>query len=311
MVGCSGNSGRQTSLPDVNSTNLACHLIQHMMGETCVPNHPKRVVTLSTENLSNVLVLGIKPIGSATPFDTAENFPSYLQSKTEEIKLLGNEEQPSIEAIALIKPDIIIGLRSHEAIYPMLSKIAPTVLYDWQSDETWRSQFSFVTEVLGRQKAAQQAWDRYYQRIDELKLALGVGTASPKENRYQNKTFSFVYYYFDRLGSDAKNSFAGSILSDVGLQRPPSQDVIVPYGIIEYSEEKLEEIDGDFLFLAAFSKADEDRLQRLLRKPLFNRLKAVQQNHVYFVDKYTWVGWNLFAADAVINDLFKYLVNQP
>jgi ABC-type Fe3+-hydroxamate transport system substrate-binding protein len=30
---------------------------------------------------------------------------------------------------------------------------------------------------------------------------------------------------------------------------------------------------------------------------------------VYFVDQSIWAGWNLLAADAVIDDLFKYLAN--
>ncbi|WP_196797483.1 ABC transporter substrate-binding protein [Gloeocapsa sp. PCC 7428] len=301
-VSCGNNQAQQTASFDAKSSDSSCRIIQHAMGEICVPKNPKRVVTLSTENLSNAIVLGIKPVGSATSFDTT--LPSYLQGKTEGMTTIGTDEQPSIEAIALLKPDLIIGVKSpHEAIYPLLSKIAPTALYDWQSDETWRDQFSFVAEVLGRREAAQQAWTRYYQRIEDLKLALG--------NKYQNKTISFVYYYFGRLGSDTKNSFIGSILSDVGLKRPPSQAVIAPYGSIEYSEEKLEQIDGDFLFLTAFSDNDEESLKRLLQKPLFKQLKAVQQNHVYFVDKLTWVGWNLFAADAVIDDLYKYLVNTP
>lgn len=113
------------------------------------------------------------------------------------------------------------------------------------------------------------------------------------------------------MGSDVKNSLAGSILNDIGLKRPPSQDIVVPYGSVQYSEEKLEQINSDFLFLTALSDNDEQSLKQLLQKPLFRQLKAVQQNHVYFVDKLTWIGWNLFAADAVIDDLFKYLVNTP
>jgi len=301
-VSCRGNLDRQTPLPAANSTDVSCRTVPHLMGETCVPTHPEHVVTLSTTSLANALVLGVKPIGSATPFDSTEKFPSYLQSKIEGIKPLGTEEQPSIEAIALIKPDVIIGWRSHEAIYSQLSNIAPTVLYDWQSDETWRDQFSFETEALSRQEAAEQAWDRYNQRIEELKRALG--------NRYQNKTFSFIFFYFGRLGSDIKNSFAGSILNDVGLQRPPSQDVVVPYGSIDFSEELLEKADGDFLFVTTFTDNDEENLQQLLQKPLWRQLKAVQQNHVYFVNSHTWIGWNLLAADAVIDDLFTYLVNN-
>jgi iron complex transport system substrate-binding protein len=73
----------------------------------------------------------------------------------------------------------------------------------------------------------------------------------------------------------------------------------------------LEKADGDFLFVTTFTDSDKENLQQLLQKPLWKQLRAVQQNHVYFVDKNTWVGWNLLAAAAVIDDLFKYLVNTP
>ncbi|NJK48121.1 iron-siderophore ABC transporter substrate-binding protein [Candidatus Gracilibacteria bacterium] len=247
-------------------------------------------------------MLGVHPIGSATDYQIDE-FPSYLTDKIDGLENIGNSEQPNLERLLLLKPDLILGLnRPHGSVYPLLSKIAPTALYDWKSDETWQDQFNFVADVLGKQEAAQKAWDRYYQRIEELKLALG--------DRYQNKTISFVYYYYGRLGSETKNSFIGSILNDVGLQRPPSQDVVVPYGSIDFSEEALEKADGDFLFVTTFTDNDEKNLQQLLQKPLWKQLKAVRQNRVYFVDNFTWVGWNLFAADAAIDDLFKYLVSR-
>lgn len=70
-------------------------------------------------------------------------------------------------------------------------------------------------------------------------------------------------------------------------------------------------IDGDIMFVLANRKEDKEAFEKILQKPLGKRLKAVQPGHVYFVDNLSWTGSNLLAADAVINDLYKYLVNIP
>jgi ABC-type Fe3+-hydroxamate transport system substrate-binding protein len=56
--------------------------------------------------------------------------------------------------------------------------------------------------------------------------------------------------------------------------------------------------------------APDTALARLKADPLWSRLKAVQQNHVYEVPGY-WIGFEPIAANAVVNDLFKYLVDTP
>jgi ABC-type Fe3+-hydroxamate transport system substrate-binding protein len=58
-------------------------------------------------------------------------------------------------------------------------------------------------------------------------------------------------------------------------------------------------------------KDDRQSLEKILQKPLDQSLKAAQNGHIYYVDTLTWVGSNLLAADAVIDDLYKYLVKTP
>ncbi|MES1026681.1 ABC transporter substrate-binding protein [Gloeocapsa sp. BRSZ] len=109
-----------------------------------------------------------------------------------------------------------------------------------------------------------------------------------------------------------KNSFPGSILNDLGLQRPKTQNISAPNGAIYYiPEERLDQVDGDVLFFFAYGKQDKEIFERLKQKPLWKKLKAVQQGQIYLVDGYTWTGSNLLAANAVIDDLYKYLFNTP
>ncbi|MCG6134591.1 MAG: iron-siderophore ABC transporter substrate-binding protein [Nostoc sp. LLA-1] len=298
ITGCSRHTVQNT----VSATNLAsanCRIIQHTMGTTCVPSNPQRVVTFSLPTLGNALTLGVKPLGSTYIDMLGEN--TYLEGKVDGIQSLGISA-PNLEKILLLKPDIIIGWDAESQFYPLLSKIAPTVLFNWQN-KTWRDLFDFVTLVLGKQEAAEQAWKYYYQRVEKLKAALG--------NRYQNQEISLVFLAPGVIFSEGKNSFPDSILKDAGLQRPKSQDVIVPFTQIYFSLEELEKVDGDILFVGTLTDDDQKFIEELKQKPLWKKLRAVQQNHVYSMDYLTWRAGNLLAADAVIDDLFKYLVNTP
>lgn len=288
---------------DISSPERAipkCRVVQHIFGEACVPDDPQRIVTLSIPTLGHALSLGVQPIGST--YINGNFFLPYLENKLTGIEVLGGD-RPNLERLLTLKPDLIVGLDWEEAIYPLLSEIAPTVLDDWGGTENWRDHFSFVAEVLGKQTEAQQSWDRYYQRIEKLKEALG--------DRYKNKTISLVFLAPGVIFSEAKGSFPDSILKDVGLQRPASQDVIVPFTQLQFSEEELDKADGDILLVGGLTKDDKDTLEKLKRKSLWQQLRAVQQNRVYVVDYMTWRGGNLLAADAVIDDLFQYLVDTP
>jgi len=89
--------------------SINCHVVQHAMGQVCVPNDPKRIVVLDGFTLSHALLLGSKPIGSTTLSLLGSQFPVYLQDKTDGIESIGTEEQPSLEKILSLKPDLIIG----------------------------------------------------------------------------------------------------------------------------------------------------------------------------------------------------------
>lgn len=283
---------------------INCHEVQHASGKTCVPNNPQRLVTLSLPTLANALLLGIQPVGSTNQNVEEYTFPEYLKHKAKEIESLGGNGQPNIEKTTLLKPDLVLGWQVSSGSYSLLSKIAPTVLYDWQGTGTWREYFNFMAKVLNREEVARKTWDDYYNRVEKLKAALG--------DKYENKEISFVYFCCDGFGSQALNSFSGSILEDIGLQRPESQAITsLPYGEIKFSEEDIPKADGDVLFVAAYFKSDRAYLNQIMEKPLWGKLRAVQQNRVYVVDAEIWRGGNLIAANALLDDLYKYLVNIP
>ncbi|NEQ18596.1 MAG: ABC transporter substrate-binding protein [Microcoleus sp. SIO2G3] len=72
--------GRNTNYTTKQSEQAAsaCRVVQHLAGETCVPNNPKRVVTIGPMTLGNALILGLKPVASTSWFPE-ELTSTYLE----------------------------------------------------------------------------------------------------------------------------------------------------------------------------------------------------------------------------------------
>ena len=301
-VACSlSNSDNPESF--VQSANN-CRIVKHSMGETCIPQNPKRVVTIFHGILGNALSLGVKPIASSV-LDMQNPFPAYLKNQVDGIEQLGYQYEPNLERILKLKPDLILVWENIQAIYPLLAKISPTAVVPWRGSVAWREHIEFVAKALGKEKEVQQGWKHYYQRVNELKVALGT--------QYQDKEIS-VFSPTSQWGFfvDAKNSFSGSILNDLGLKRPKLQDVNISSGYITFtSEEELEIINGDIMFVTVDREEDRKAFEKIIQKPLGKKLKAVQQGHVYYVNGLPWLSSNFLAADVVLDDIEKYLVNTP
>ncbi|WP_202924897.1 iron-siderophore ABC transporter substrate-binding protein [Myxacorys almedinensis] len=312
VTACNSSKMQLSNISKEHAANISipCQVVKHSMGEACVPNEPKRVVVLSHYGLlSHALTLGVKPIGSNA--NTLEDLKgdylreqSFLGEKIEGIQQVGLPDNPNLEKISLLKPDLILAWAALKPVYPLLSQIAPTVLIPFNMPD-WKDQFNLVAEILGKESEAQQVWEQYYQRVEELKAALG--------DLYENRTISVASTSPSNNYVLVKNSFAGSILNDVGLQRPAVQDVIKPGGgIYNISEERLDILDGDILFLLyTYDWGEMETYQRLKKKPIWKQLKAVKNNQVFLVDFWTWIWSDPSAANAVIDDLYKYLVDTP
>jgi iron complex transport system substrate-binding protein len=177
------------------------------------------------------------------------------------------------------------------------------VLSNWYVGTHWQENTKFISNVLGKEAMAEEAWNHYYGRARELRSLLA--------EKYQGKEISVVDIYGSAIYPHTRNSFSGTILSDLQLQRPAAQDVVAEFGYITVSKEELQQIDGDILFIMIGNSDDEKFLENLKRQPLWRQLRAAQTDRIYVVRNYIWWGGNLLAANLVLNDLEKYLINTP
>lgn len=306
VVAC-GNNSPKTTLVSSSLPASEYRVVNHAMGATKVPLNPQRIVTLDGSAIENVLALGSKPVGTVLN-GSLEEQPAFLRENLADTTFVGSFEQPNLERILALKPDLILGDQGiSENIYPQLSQIAPTVLAQYKGSDRWKQMLQIHAAALGKSEAAEQIINKYYARLAQFKAQMG--------DRLPETEVSVARIYPQGIGLYQKESFSGSILADAGLPRPESQRQEVVQQQI--SKERILDADGDVIFLWSYSddyRGDpQDRQtieQKLKADLLWLKLKAVQQGKVYEVPDY-WIGFGPLAADAVVNDLFKYLVNTP
>lgn len=294
IVGCQNKSVRQP----IDSQLADCREVQHALGEVCVPNVSQRLITLDEVTLGDALALGVSSIGVSSYDELAD----YLVEKNGDIEFLGKSEKPSLEKMYQLNPDLIVGTKlSAESIYPQLSKIAPTAVGEWNGLPSWREHFNFVARVLDKEEKANAVWSEYNRHLEELKTVIG----NPADLE-----ISLAFTYGNEITMDAENSFAGSILTDLGVSRPQSQARVVD-GTISLPEERLSDLDADILLISIYDEADSSQvLAQWQKKPLWKQLQVVKNKQVYFVDARIWRGGDPIAANLILDDLYKYLVEK-
>ena len=293
------------------SPDSECRMIQHAEGETCVPNNPQRIVDLA--GLDYALSLGVKPIASNSIYGSQ----LYLQDRVDGIADIGRDDTPSLERIIELKPDLIIVESFSTLSYDLLSNIAPTVLIPYDHSGKWKEVFMRYAEILDKTEQAQQVMSRYGQRLKQFQQQMGT--------RVTETEVSIVRVYPTHINLYLKDSFCGTILADAGLSRPSSQNFSASEANTlfgnqiqyEISRELIPDADGDAIFLWTFGHRDDIARQaqsakeELKADPLWSTLTAVQQDQVYEVPGEYWIGDGPIAANLVIDDLFKYLVESP
>ncbi|WP_275332501.1 iron-siderophore ABC transporter substrate-binding protein [Nodosilinea sp. PGN35] len=286
-----------------------CTVVEHELGTVCVPNEIQRLVTLDGPAFEHAIAVGLRPIATVRA-----EYQKPLESRLIDAQDIGISGNPSLENVIGMQPDFLLGLTlGSEDIYPQLSQIAPTVLLSFEHSGQWKSVFRQASAALHQTAAAEATMAAYDARTADFRAQMG--------NRLEDLQVSVVRLYPDSINLYLKESFVGTVLQDAGLKRPPAQDIGAAEAVQRFgnpiqtsiSRELLEQADGDVIFVwtgentAETTATAQQKLQALRQDPLWQQLRAVQAGRVYTVPGY-WLGSGPIAANAVLDDLFKYLL---
>lgn len=266
----------------------ATRTITHALGETEIPAQPQRIASLSPIVTDNLIALGVKP-AAITTFN-GQDFADYeyLADELQEMTIVGKLAEPNLEQLSLAEPDLIIGrVNDHEAIYPQLSEIAPTViLADHGGDlNAWLEQTAEIvdaTDAAARYAAYKQEAAAAGERVRQV-----IGA----------QTVAFVRFAPDNIRLYGNERLGSKIMyADMGLAMPALvQELATGENFVEVSLEQLAELDADHIFLL-----DQSKDTSPTDSAVWQALPAVQANQVYPASRDIWINVGIIASERVV-----------
>ncbi|AEV15257.1 hypothetical protein TCCBUS3UF1_2080 [Thermus sp. CCB_US3_UF1] len=154
--------------------------VPHDLGEVCLSKVPDRVAALDWRPLEDLLLLGVRPVAGA---DLAD-FPKWVKVPLPQgIADLGGRTAPNLERLLALRPDLILGYTGFQGrLYPELSRIAPTALYDYLPSEgqlaAMRRHFLLHAQLVGKAKEGERILsdlDRFLAQARERLEQRGLG----------------------------------------------------------------------------------------------------------------------------------------
>lgn len=288
---------------DVTTCEAGYRLIEHPLGETCVPENPERIIPLDLVIFDLLMEMNLPPAGvPQVVLDTYLDMHPDLEEKIAEFEeeLTDIGFPPNVEKILSIQPDLIISPRDFfsEFLYPQLSEVAPTVLFDPIPGD-WAARLTFAGEVFGEEELVAELIAEFDARVELLKEYL--------PDNADEITLSLVRVLPGQMGMVISASGADAVVQRAGLARPESQtydyDTVIEemngWPEIRISMEELSLVDADYIFI--FGTPEE-----ITDDPLWQSLSAVQNGNAFEVGYYWW-GDSLYSAHKMLDDLFVHI----
>ena len=313
----------------VESSSNDCQSIKHDLGETKVCNSPQKIVAIGPNMLELLLALDIQPVGYADYFSLpAEKFarptqqiPFLGEKITSNPVNVGNADDPNLETIARLQPDLILGgMASNKDEYDLLSQIAPTLLFAYAVDDKWQDQIRTIAQAVGMTETAEEVINEHSQRITQTKQVL-----QPIVAQYPR----FLLIGSEQLEQGVQidpynhDSFCSGLLEDVGFEMifPPNRQKQEGVGG-NVSLEVLSQLKADSIMVqgynSRFNNVEEDLFKHQTAKikqqwsnnAIAQSLPASQGDRVYFTSAYLCralpgaIGTKIF-----LNQIQEQLVN--
>lgn len=274
-----------------NTTAEPARSVTHARGTTEVPDDPQRVVVLEPVELDTAVALGITPVGAAVANNVA-GVPAYLG--VDGVEPVGTVSEPDLEAIAALKPDLILGTESrHSKLYEQLSAIAPTVFMASQADP-WQDNALLIGEALDKKAETQTLLDGFNGRCAQIADEFDVTGKTANLIRPRDETTLSIY---------GPVSFAGGALECVGLTIPDQEWVD---GLqADISPENILDAAADYVFVTTSNVDDAATIPAAITQ------NASAFPSVTLVDTSYWVsGVGPKGGELVLDDIEQFLATQ-
>lgn len=294
-----------TSVPEATSpltTDSTTRTITHALGETDITGTPERIVVLEWVYAENLLALGVQPVGVAdiAGYKDWVDIPIPLSNEVVDV---GTRQEPNLEKLAELDPDLIIAPASRVAeIYAQLSAIAPVLAFDpYPTDSNitqyaeMKATFMTIASVVGREAAGETVLTAMEAHFAAARVQLGAAgvTGEPfvLAQAFGEDTVSI------RLFTD--NAMAVEIMEQIGLENAWDDETFQQYGFTTVGIETLPELGGLNFFYVV--QDDNNVFARAAVQPVWESLAFVENDTAYPLGGDTWLFGGPLSAEVLVD----------
>lgn len=285
-------------------------VLKDAKGEIKLDKPAQKVVVLEWTFTEDIIALGVQPVGNADN----ENYKLYV---TSEVALdagvtdVGSRDEPDLETIASLKPDLIIAnTGGHEGIYEQLKGIAPTLIFSLYPPEGEGDQYTMMEDTfktiaaaVGKTAEGEKVLADLDAHYEDAKVKLAK---AGKEGMNYVLTQAYSYQNAATMRLFTDNSLAVQTLDRIGLKNDWKSDNFEVYGFSTSTVEALPAVqDTNLMYIV--QKDDNIFTKELKDNSVWNGLTFVKENRTFGLDSTTWVFGGPISSKVIVDEVVNIL----
>ncbi|WP_028866200.1 Fe(3+) dicitrate ABC transporter substrate-binding protein [Psychromonas aquimarina] len=271
-------------------------VINHDNGTLRLQNPPSRIVVLAFSFVDALAVAGISPVGIADDGDKNRIITS-VRNQIGSWQSVGSRYQPSLEAVAALKPDLIIADSGrHQSIYQDLTRIAPTLMLK-NRGVTYQENLQVMLKIAAALDKTEQVKKRLQQHQDLMR--------DLKKQFNSQATFQFAVISDKGMWLHSPESYAGSVIAELGLKSPLKTGGGEAY--LAAGFEQLLKTNPDWLFVGQYTR--QTVLDKWQKNPLWKILTVSKSPQLVYVSANVWsLAGGMLAAEQIALELASHIL---
>lgn len=278
LAGCASTPAASDDSDSPAASGAFPVTVDTKFGEVTVDEEPQRIVALGWGDAETVLALGKQPVGASDWLGFGgSGVGPWAEDLYDEAPEIIATLEPSYEAIAALKPDLILDVKSSGDAerYERLSSIATTIGIPEDGDSYLtgsEEQVAMISEALGMADKG-------------VELLAGVAdtfaAAAEAHPEFADKTVTVAAYSSEGWGAYIDGVERVQFMEKLGFVQSPTIEGLTPDGFsVPISSEQLDLLESDLLVVFPIWVETSE----VTSQPLFNAIPAVAEGRSVILD---------------------------
>lgn len=277
-------------------------VVSTVNGDVEIPANPQRIA--ATYYVGELAAIGIQPAGASTRLlpEKSPNLSPYTAGTAD----IG-EFPPNVEAIVSLDPDLIIATDFDGIDYNEYSKIAPTVVIPWSSDDVW-AKLRAVAGLFGKEAEAEAYIKQYDEKAAEARAAIEGHVAD-------GETVSIIRFFGGSIRVYGGRDIGHAFYEGLQLAMPPVLEAEASQNpnftsTEDVSLEKIADYAGDRIYVMVTDDDGDRAYQEAQKLAVWSNLPAVRNNKVYELPADVWFTYDPVSVQITLEEAVRLLTAE-